>query len=79
MGREMTVSDVFELLEFDDPEEDEAFCNKLMGEWAYEQFASIPKVGACFVYHSVTVTVAEMEHNRIMRLTAGLTEGGEAE
>lgn len=76
---EMTVSDVFELLEFDDPEENENFANKLMGEWAYEQFASIPKVGAGFEYYNVSVTVAEMVHNRIMRLTAVLRQGGEEE
>ncbi|MDO4815819.1 MAG: hemolysin family protein [Bacillota bacterium] len=76
---EMTVSDVFELLEFDDPEENEGFANKLMGEWAYEQFASIPKVGAGFKYYNVSVTVAEMVHNRIMRLTAVLKQGGEEE
>lgn len=76
---EMTVSDVFELLEFDDPEENEDFANKLMGEWAYEQFASIPKVGAGFEYYNVSVTVAEMVHNRIMRLTAVLKQGGEEE
>jgi len=74
---EMTVSDVFELLEFDDPEENESFTNKLMGEWAYEQFASIPKVGAGFNYCNVSVSVAEMVHNRIMRLTVRLNEGGE--
>ena len=76
---EMTVSDVFELLEFDDPEENEDFTNKLMGEWAYEQFAAIPKVGAGFSYNKVSVTVTEMVHNRIMRLTAKLEQGGEEE
>ncbi len=76
---EMTVSDVFELLEFDDPEDNESFTNKLMGEWAYEQFAAIPKVEAGFEYHSVSVRVTEMSHNRIMRLTACLKQGGEEE
>ncbi|MCF0137617.1 MAG: HlyC/CorC family transporter [Oscillospiraceae bacterium] len=74
---EMTVSDVFELMEFDDPREDEGFTNKLMGEWAYEQFAAIPKVGAGFEYFSVYVQVTEMQHNRIMRLQVSLSEGGE--
>ena len=74
---EMTVSDVFELMEFDDPQEDEGFTNKLMGEWAYEQFAAIPKVGAGFEYFSVYVQVTEMQHNRIMRLQVSLSEGGE--
>ena len=76
---EMTVSDVFELLEFDDPEENEDFTNKLMGEWTYEQYAAIPKVGAGFGYHGVSVTVAEMTHNRIMRLKVQLEQGGEEE
>ena len=76
---EMSVSDVFELLEFDDPEDDEDFTNKLMGEWAYEQFAAIPKKGAGFEYHGVSVTVTEMQHNRILRLTAQLVQGGEEE
>ena len=40
-----SVSDVFEKLGFEDPEEDEELVNTLMGEWAYEQFPSIPKVG----------------------------------
>ena len=76
---EMTVSDVFELLEYDDPEENEEFANKLLGEWAYEQFAEIPKTGDGFEYYDVNVTVSEKEHNRILRLTVSLLseQGGE--
>ena len=52
-----------------------------MGEWAYEQFPSIPKVGDSFNYHEVQVTVASMVHNRIMKLKVSLLpakeEGGE--
>lgn len=73
---EMNVSDVFELLEFDDPEENDGFTNKLLGEWAYEQFAAIPTVGASFDYHGVRVTVCEMQHNRILRLNVRMVEGG---
>lgn len=69
---EMTVSDVFELLEYDDPDENEEFANKLLGEWAYEQFAEIPKIGDSFEYYDVTVKVSEMNHNRILRLTVNL-------
>ena len=57
--------------------------NTLMGEWAYEQFTSIPKVGDSFAYHEVQVTVASMVHNRIMKLKVALLpaeqEGGEEE
>lgn len=69
---EMTVSDVFELLEYDDPDENEEFANKLLGEWAYEQFNEIPKIGDSFEYYDVTVKVSEMNHNRILRLTVNL-------
>lgn len=74
---EMTVSDVFELLELDEDDEDE-FTNKLLGEWAYEQFDNIPSVGDSFRYENVEVTVSEMHNNRILRLRVRLIdEGGE--
>jgi CBS domain containing-hemolysin-like protein len=76
-----SVSDVLENLGFEDPEEDEELVNTLMGEWAYEQFTSIPKVGDSFTYHRVQVTVAAMVHNRIMKLKVALLpeteEGGD--
>ena len=78
-----SVSDVFEQLGFEDPEEDEELVNTLMGEWAYEQFSAIPKVGDSFQYHQVQVTVAAMTHNRILKLKVALLpeteEGGQAE
>lgn len=78
-----SVTDVFEQLGFEDPEEDEELVNTLMGEWAYEQFSAIPKVGDCFLYHRVQVTVASMTHNRILKLKVALLpeteEGGQAE
>ena len=75
---EESVSDVFETLGFEDPEEDEALVNTLMGEWAYEQFAAIPKVGDSFDYHDLRVSVSEMEHNRILKLEVWrLPEGTE--
>ena len=51
-----------------------------MGEWAYEQFTAIPQPGDSFRYHRVSVTVAGMEHNRILKLRVTLLpeeEGGE--
>ena len=78
-----SVTDVFEQLGFEDPEEDEELVNTLMGEWAYEQFSAIPKVGDSFRYHRVQVTVASMTHNRILKLKVALLpeieEGGQAE
>ena len=78
-----SVTDVFEQLGFEDPEADEELVNTLMGEWAYEQFSAITKVGDSFQYHQVQVTVAAMTHNRILKLKVALLpeteEGGQAE
>lgn len=78
---DMSVSDVFEHMDYEDPEENEELVNTLMGEWAYEQFTAIPSVGDSFRYHRLEVVVEEMEHNRILKLRVRLLpeieEGGE--
>ena len=78
---EESVTDVFEQVGFEDPEQDEELVNTLMGEWAYEQFTAIPKVGERFCYHGLEITVSSMEHNRIRKLTVAVpavsAEGGE--
>ena len=78
---EESVSDVFEQLGFDDPEEDEELVNTRMGEWAYEQFTAIPAAGDSFSYHTLQVTVSEVEHNRILKLRVRILpeeqEGGD--
>ena len=68
VGADETVSDVFDQLGYEDPENDEELVNTLMGEWAYEKFDTIPKPGDSFRYHQVLVTVKDMNHNRIMKL-----------
>ena len=79
---DVSVSDVFEHLGFEDPEEDAELVNTLMGEWAFERFRAIPSVGDSFEYHGLQVTVTKMDHNRIRKLKAALLpdlqEGGEA-
>ena len=67
-----SVSDVFERLGYEDPEQNEELINTLMGEWAYEQFTAIPQPGDSFTYHRVSVTVMGMEHNRILKLRVTL-------
>lgn len=83
VGADETVSDVFDQLGYEDPENDEELVNTLMGEWAYEKFDTIPKPGDSFRYHQVLVTVKDMNHNRIMKLTVALLpaeeEGGESQ
>lgn len=65
---DISVSDVFEHMDYEDPEENEELVNTLMGKWAYEQFTAIPKPGDSFRYHGLEVTVFSMEHNRILKL-----------
>ena len=76
-----SVSDVMAELDYEDPDEDEELVNTRMGEWAYEQFTSIPRVGDSFRYHALEITVSAMEHNRIRKLKVSLLpkeeEGGE--
>lgn len=71
-----SVSDAFELMGFEDPEEDEELVNTLMGEWVYEQFTAIPQIGDSFDYHGLRVTVSAMEHNRILKLQARFSADG---
>ena len=65
---EVSLADAFDALDFQDPdEEDKDAANLLLGEWIYEQFATIPKEGDSFNYHNLKVTVQQMEHNRILK------------
>lgn len=74
------VADVFDEIEFEDPEDNDDFVNTVMGAWAFEQFAAIPNTGDSFRYHSLQVTVSQMDHNRIKRLKVAVLpeaeEGG---
>ena len=76
-----SVTDVFEHLNYEDPEDNDELVDTRLGEWAYQMFDSIPSPGDSFRYHELTVTVTEMEHNRILKLkvvrTPETAEGGE--
>ena len=63
-----SVTDVFEHLNYKDPEDNDELVDTRLGEWAYQMFDSIPSPGDSFRYHELTVTVTEMEHNRILKL-----------
>ena len=75
------VSDLFEHLDYEDPENNDELVDTRLGEWAYTMFDKIPAVGDSFRYHDLTFTVSEMDHNRILKLKAvknpALPEGGE--
>ena len=65
---EVTVGEVFDELDYEDPEDDEDLQYKLLSEWTYEQFPDIPQPGREFAYHDITVRVTAMQDHRILRL-----------
>ena len=75
------VTDLFEHLDYEDPEDNEELVDTRLGEWAYQMFDAIPRQGDCFRYHDLLVTVEEMEHNRILKLRVAVVpeniEGGD--
>ena len=76
------VSDVFEEIGFEDPEDNEELVDTVLGAWAFEQFGTIPSEGDSFSYHNLKVTVEKMDHNRILRLKLAVLpakQEGEAE
>ena len=76
---EMTVGEVFDELDYEDPEDDEDLQYKLLSEWTYEQFPDMPQPGREFAYHDITVRVTAMQDHRILRLLVKCApaEGGD--
>ncbi len=79
---ELDMEDLFELLDYEDPEDTE-WNHKHLNEWVYEQFDTLPASGDSFDWHRLHVTVQEMEGRRIRKLRVSLSPndgtGGEAE
>ena len=76
---EMTVGELFDRLDYEDPEDDEDLQYKLLSEWTYEQFADIPGERDTFRYHDLTVRIDQMRQKRIVKLRVRLqtpAEGG---
>ena len=72
---EMTVGELFDRLDYEDPEDDEDLQYKLLSEWTYEQFADIPRERDSFRYHDLTVRVRNMRQKRIVTLVVQLEHG----
>ncbi len=79
LDAELDMEDMFELLDYADPEDAE-WNHKLLSEWVYEQFDRLPQVGDSFTWHRLEVTVQEMRGRRLLKLRVRLLpeeEGGE--
>ena len=81
----LNVTEAFEHLDFEDPEDDEELLHKSLAEWTLEQFELMPSQRDRFTYHGLEFTVSDVFRHRIRKLTARILpeefsiEGGEAE
>ncbi|MCQ2439977.1 MAG: hemolysin family protein [Oscillospiraceae bacterium] len=77
---ETDMEELFEKLDYKEGE-DEDWNHKLLGEWVYEQFDTMPTVGKSVRWHRLEVTVSEMRARRLLKLKLRLlpeeAEGGE--
>ena len=76
----LDVAEAFELLDFDDPEDDETLIHKSLNEWALEHFPLLPSQRDSFTYHGLEFTLSDVRRHRIRKLTARRLpdkEGGE--
>ncbi len=65
---EMNIDDFFEEVDFDKPV-DFSCEYSTMGGWAIEMLNADPHVGDSFRYHNIFVIVAEMDEERVTKLT----------
>jgi CBS domain containing-hemolysin-like protein len=65
----LDVAEAFELLGFEDPEDDEELVHKSLTEWALEQFDLMPAQRDKFVYHGLEFTLSDVRQHRIRKLT----------
>ena len=72
---DMNIDDMLELLEKDDKyiRSD----SKSVGGWVIEQIGDIPETGSSFEYKDLSVTVGEMEDQRITSITIICKENSE--
>ncbi len=65
----LDVAEAFELLGFEDPEDDEELIHKSLSEWTLEQFELMPAQRDKFTYHGLEFTISDVRQHRIRKLT----------
>ncbi len=65
----LDVDEVFEKLDWKDPEDDEALIHKPLAEWTLEHFDLMPAQRDKFTYHDLEFTVSDVRQHRIRKLT----------
>lgn len=79
----LDVDELFERLDWEDPEDDEELIHKPLAEWTLEHFDLMPAQRDKFTYHDLEFTVSDVYRHRIRKLTVRrlpqtVQEGGEA-
>ncbi|MCQ2406557.1 MAG: hemolysin family protein [Oscillospiraceae bacterium] len=72
------IETAFDFMDYKDPS-DFDFEHKLLGEWTYEQFDTIPDEGDSFSYNGLSVVVLKMDGHRITKLCIVKPETAEGE
>ncbi len=65
----LDVGELFERLDYEDPEDNDSLIHKSLAEWTLEHFDLMPKQREKFEYHDLEFTVSDVHHNRIRKLT----------
>ncbi len=65
----LDVQEAFELMDFEDPEDDEELIHKSLSEWTLEQFDLMPAQRDRFTYHGLEFTISDVYQHRIRKLT----------
>ena len=78
LDAELDMEDMFAVLDYEDPDGVD-WNHKLLSEWVYEQFDTLPRPGDCFTWHDLTVCVQEMKNRRILKLRISRRDGAPGE
>ncbi len=65
----LDVDDLFERLDYEDPEDDGELVHKSLAEWALEHFEFMPAQRDSFTYHDLEFTISDVRQHRIRKLT----------
>ena len=78
----LDVDELFERMDYEDPEDNEELVHKPLAEWTLEQFDLMPAQRDTFTYHDLEFTVSDVRQHRIRKVTVrrlphDVTEGGD--
>lgn len=80
LDADLNVGEAFDLLDFEDPEDDESIVHLTLAEWTLAQFEFMPRQRDKFDYHGLHFTVSSVARHRVRKLTVKNTAakgGGE--